>query len=76
MAETKTSTATCMIDSIGSTAGDIWGYLADNGEVTLSKMKKDLKIKDASAEYAIGWLARENKVWVEKRGAHTKLGLR
>ena len=33
-------TTTCMIDSIGLTAGDIWGYLADNGEVTLSKMKK------------------------------------
>ena len=49
MAET-----TCMIDSIGTTAGDIWGYLAENGEVTLSKMKRDMKITDASAEYAIG----------------------
>ena len=76
MAETKTSTATCMIDSIGTAAGDIWGYLADNGEVTLSKLKKDLKIKDSSAEYAIGWLSREDKVWVEKRGAHTKVGLK
>ena len=71
MAET-----TCMIDSIGTTAGDIWGYLAENGEVTLSKMKRDMKIKDASAEYAIGWLAREDKVWVEKRGAHTKVCLK
>ena len=66
-----------LIDSIGKTAGAVWGYLADNGgEVTLSKMKKDLKIKDSSAEYAIGWLSREDKVWVEKRGAHTKVGLK
>ena len=66
-----------LIDSIGTTAGDIWGYLASNGgEVTLSKMKRDLKIKDSSAEYAIGWLSREDKVWVEKRGAHTKVGLK
>ena len=65
-----------MIDMIGETAGLIWGYLCDNGEVTFSKMKKDLKIKDASAEYAIGWLAREDKVWLEKRGAHTKVGLK
>ena len=71
MAETS-----CMIDSIGETAGDIWGYLANNGEVTLSKMKRDMKVKDASLEYAIGWLAREDKVWVEKRGAHTKVGLK
>ena len=66
-----------LIDSIGTTAGDIWGYLANNGgEVTLSKMKRDLKIKDSSVEYAIGWLSREDKVWVEKRGAHTKVGLK
>ena len=37
---------------------------------------KDMKIKDSSAEYAIGWLAREDKVWIEKRGAHTKVGLK
>lgn len=66
-----------LIDSIGTTAGYVWDYLANNGgEVTLSKMKRDLKIKDSSAEYAIGWLSREGKVWVEKRGAHTKVGLK
>ena len=65
-----------MMETIGQTAGKIWNYLNENGEVSLAKMKKDLDFKGNFAEMGLGWLAREDKINIEKRGAHTKLSLR
>ena len=65
-----------MMETIGQTAGMIWNYLNENGEVSLAKMKKDLDFKGNFAEMGLGWLAREDKINIEKRGAHTKVSLR
>lgn len=48
---------------IGNTAGRIWRYLDKKGESTLSEIKKDLLLKGIEARMALGWLARENKIF-------------
>ena len=63
------------METIGTTAGQIWQYLDRKGESTLAKMSKELDLDTNFAQMGIGWLAREGKINVEKRGNSTKLRL-
>ena len=63
------------METIGTTAGQIWEYLDSKGEATLAKMSKDLDLDSNFAQMGIGWLAREGKISVTKRGNSTKLSL-
>lgn len=55
--------------SIGFSAGEIYTYLSENnGESTFSKMKKELDLKNNFAELGLGWLAREDKIELSKKG--------
>ncbi len=49
---------------IGNTAGRIWRYLDKKGERTLSDIKKDLIMEGSEVRMALGWLARENKIFL------------
>jgi hypothetical protein len=51
-----------MSEEIGTMAGEIWHALEANGEVTLAKLKKDLHAASPLFDWAIGWLAREDKI--------------
>jgi|SRR5579875_3726287 len=51
-----------MHEEIGTAAGAIWKALHTNGELTLSQLKKHTKDKAPVFDWAIGWLARENKI--------------
>lgn len=51
-----------MQEEIGTTAGDIWKILHSKGELSLSQLKKQTKAKPPVFDWAIGWLARENKI--------------
>ena len=51
-----------MNQEIGTMAGAIWGALEANGETSLAKLKKDLKAASPLFDWAIGWLAREDKI--------------
>ncbi len=64
-----------MMETIGLSAGQIWEYLNNNGESTLTKMKKDMDLKGNFAELGLGWLAREGKVEISKKGTSTKIKL-
>ena len=64
-----------MMETIGLTAGQIWNYLNENGETTVAKMKKDLDLKGNFAELGLGWLAREGKVEMSKKGTSTNVRL-
>lgn len=62
--------------TIGLSAGQIYNYLAENeGQATMSKIKKDLDLKGNFAELGLGWLARENKVQMAKSGNSIKITL-
>jgi len=64
-----------MIGIIGEIAGRIWNYLDVNGETTLTNLKKNLELKDSEVNLALGWLAREEKIDVQKKGTSVKVQL-
>ena len=51
-----------MNEEIGKIAGSIWHTLAANGEMTLTKLKKEIAADSPVFDWAIGWLAREDKI--------------
>ena len=57
---------TMMETEIGATAGAIWQALSGNGESTLPELKKKIARKTPVFDWAIGWLARENKIAITR----------
>ena len=55
-------------EQIGVSAGQIYDYLNNNGETSFSKMKKQLDLAGNFADLGLGWLAREDKVTISKKG--------
>ena len=53
---------TNLTDKIGEDAGKIWDALYERGEIDISTIAKFTQIKERDAYYALGWLARENKI--------------
>ena len=47
---------------IGETAGCIWKLLESDGAHTLPQIKKKLSTHGGRLDYALGWLAREDKI--------------
>ena len=64
-----------MEEEIGKTAGEIWDALNTKGEQSLSELKKAVKVKEPTFEWAIGWLAREKQIAItpEKRSFRIRL---
>ena len=56
----------------GLNAGKIWKALEKHGSLTQYKLMKATKLNEEDFYAAIGWLARENKIY--KSGAWYKLG--
>ncbi len=65
-----------MNEAIGLMAGKVWHALNENGGLTVAKLKTRLKADAFSLNAAIGWLAREDKVVVEKAGNTYKVALK
>jgi hypothetical protein len=65
-----------MIQSIGDTAGKVWKFLNEKGEANLSQLKKRVKADPNLILQAIGWLAREDKLRIEKKGRHISYSLK
>ena len=59
---------------IGEFAGVIWNAL-QGGALTLDALRKATKLKVADLNLGLGWLAREGKVEITKKGASTKVRL-
>jgi Winged helix-turn-helix domain (DUF2582) len=56
-----------MHEEIGTTAGAIWQTLNSKGELSLPGLKQQVEAKSPVFEWAIGWLAREDKVVITRR---------
>lgn len=54
-----------MITEIGITAGEIWHYLDDHGEATLSQLNSGIEKPKDIILMSLGWLAREGHVVME-----------
>ena len=48
---------------IGTNAGEIWQFLNKNGDKSIVEIAKAMKMKTNDVLIALGWLARENKVF-------------
>lgn len=51
-----------MNEEIGTAAGQIWQALVDKGELTLPQLKKATGLDAPLLDWALGWLAREDKL--------------
>ena len=57
---------TNLTPKIGTDAGRVWNTLAKEGEVNLATIMHETQINQVDAFYALGWLARENKIVAKK----------
>jgi hypothetical protein len=57
-----------MVNLIGETAGKVWSFLDKHREANLTQIKKGLKDDANLILQAIGWLAREDKLLIGKKG--------
>jgi hypothetical protein len=55
-----------MDKEIGTTAGAIWQALNANGELSLPNLKQQVEAKSPVFDWAVGWLAREDKVVITR----------
>jgi predicted ArsR family transcriptional regulator len=53
-------------EEVGETAGKVWQLLTQDGPQTLAQAKKKLDVTSELLNFAIGWLAREDKVNVSR----------
>jgi len=51
-----------LIGQVGETAGKIWHLLNEEGPHSISQLKKKLNGSGELVNFALGWLAREDKV--------------
>jgi hypothetical protein len=65
-----------MNEEIGTMAGAIWHALESNGGMTLAKLKKELKAEAPVFDWAIGWLAREDKIDLVQNGRSFHISLK
>ena len=47
---------------VGEAAGEVWKLLSSDGPQTLSQLKRKLKGKGEVVSFALGWLAREDRI--------------
>ncbi len=50
---------------VGEAAGAVWNLLSQNGPQTLAQLKKKLNGNGELTNFAVGWLAREEKVEIK-----------
>ena len=65
-----------MNEEIGTMAGAIWHALEGNGVTSLAKLKKELNAEGPIFDWAIGWLAREDKLDLSRNGRSFQVSLK
>lgn len=65
-----------VLDRIGHAAGDIWRFLAsEGGSASLAKIRERTKLDTETVYLGLGWLAREDKIDLERRGRSLRVTL-
>lgn len=65
-----------MITEIGIVAGEIWHFLDQHGEVTLSTLVNGIDKPRDNILMSLGWLAREGHVVLQEIEGDYKVNLR
>ena len=64
-----------MEHEIGEAAGQIWRWLEENGETSVTRLRQETKLSDQLLHMGLGWLAREGKIELVKDRRAVKVGL-
>lgn len=64
-----------MEDEIGEVAGEVWSFLDENEECSVSAIASEIDFPRSKVNMAIGWLAREDNLEFvdEARGTYVEL---
>jgi hypothetical protein len=65
-----------MKDQLGVTAGQVWHILNDFGPQTLSELKKRVNGSGDLVGFALGWLAREDKIDISQQKKNFRVALK
>ncbi len=65
-----------MSTTIGDAAGIIWNYLDKNGPSSVNKVTTETGINRNDVQRAIGWLSKEDKLFIEMIGRTETLSLK
>lgn len=65
-----------MITEIGIVAGEIWHYLDQHGETSLSILVKGIDRPRDLVLMSLGWLSREGHVILQQQDSDCKVALR
>ena len=60
---------------IGAAAGKAWRFLDENGPSTVSKIQKGIRADVALTNQALGWLAREGKLEIDRSKRYATFSL-
>ena len=63
-------------EQVGQVAGQIWHALNDQGPQTVAQLKKKIKGSGDIVGFALGWLAREDKVDITAEKKNLKVALK
>lgn len=63
-------------DSIGADAGIVWRLLADRGMLSLNEIEEQTNLNPLNLMLAIGWLLKEDKIYLTRDGETLCLELR
>lgn len=63
-------------DKVGDTAGEVWRILNDSGPQTVAQLKKKLNGTGDVLNFALGWLAREDKIDITVEKKNFKVSLK
>lgn len=64
------------VDLVGETAGDVWRILSARGPISMAQLVKAVGQPRDVVMQALGWLAREDKIWIEEEGRSRVVSLR
>lgn len=54
-------------EKIGENAGKVWHVLNEGKELTIAEVSERTNLSNEDVTLAIGWLARENKVYMQQK---------
>jgi hypothetical protein len=65
-----------MSERIGETAGKVWQFLSERGEVTTARLIREIGGPRDLVNRAMGWLAKEDKIVFENDTGAEKVHLK
>ncbi|MDZ7620472.1 MAG: winged helix-turn-helix domain-containing protein [Patescibacteria group bacterium] len=65
-----------VVAHIGTTSGVVWKVLVENGPLSMARLVKAVGEPRDTVMQALGWLAREGKVWIEEEGRTRTVSLK